>query len=90
MTGLGCLGVDHSVGRYGKGIPEGIPSAGGLGVPPSFKNPPRLGDIGSCTRLFQQSRKLFAIIRGRDGMPSMFALRMSLHLFPVTRKRQTS
>ena len=29
--------------------------AGGLGVSPSFKNTPRLGDTGGWSRLFQQS-----------------------------------
>ena len=29
--------------------------AGGLGVSPSFKSPPRLGDIGGSSRLFQHS-----------------------------------
>ena len=51
----GCMGVNRIVGlayEYllgwlrGKGSPEGFPSGGGLGVSPSFKSPPRLGDIG--------------------------------------------
>ena len=33
--------------------------AGGLGVSPSFKSPPRLGDIGGSSRLFQHSLSAF-------------------------------
>jgi len=32
--------------------------AGGLGVSPSFRNPPRLGDIGGSLRLLQQSQTI--------------------------------
>ncbi len=51
----GCMGVNRIVGlayEYllgwlrGKGSPEGFPSAGGLGVSPSFKKSPKIGGLG--------------------------------------------
>ncbi len=47
MTGVGCLGVGHSVGRYGRGCAEGIPSAGVWGCPPAIFIPPLLEERGA-------------------------------------------